>query len=88
MSSSSKLGPRARTIASSGLHQIVESLVEIEKTADVRSVARALRKIGAHVYASAGASTTGFIRVDVAADHLNDVADVSHVLYVEADGRY
>jgi hypothetical protein len=87
MNLSSKLGPRARTLASSRNHQIVDSLVEVAGSADLRNVTRALRKVGAHVFASAIASTTGFIRVEVAADHLNAVAGVSDVIYVEADDR-
>lgn len=88
MTLSSKLGPRARTLASSRNPRIVDSLVEVARTADLQRVSRALRRAGAQVYASAVASTTGFIRVEIAADHLNALANVSDVLYVEADDRF
>jgi len=89
MSLSSKLGPRARTLATSHKPNVVDSLVEVSRNSDLQRLARALRKAGAHeVYVSPLARTTGFIRVEVPADHLNALADVSDdVVYVEADDR-
>ena len=87
MNLSSKLGPRARSLVTSRKPQIVDSLVGFTRTADLRRLSRDLRKAGAQeVYVSPLASTTGFIRVEVPADHLNALADVSDdVVYVEAD---
>jgi hypothetical protein len=82
---SSKLGPRARTLASTATQKLVTSLVEIDHSADIRNVARQLRKAGAYIHGSPAANTTGFIRVEVPADHLNAVAAVSDVVYIEAD---
>jgi len=82
-----KLGPRARSLASSRRNDVVEGLVEVARDSDFRNLKRELEKIGAHVYASAGSRTTGFIRVDVPTRRLNAVAKVTDVLYVEADDR-
>lgn len=81
-----KLGPRARSLASSRKKQIVEGMVEVARGSDFRDLKRELEQAGAHVYASA-APATGFLRVDVPARRLNAVANVSDVLYVEADDR-
>lgn len=88
MSISPKLGPRARNLAFSGSRQVVESLVEIVRSTDLRRISRTLRKFGANVYGAGAASTTGFLRVEVPADHLDDLAQISDVLYIEADDRY
>jgi hypothetical protein len=88
MNLSPKLGPRARTLASSSNARIIDTLVEVSRSANLDRLARALKKTGAHVYASR-ASTTGFIRVEVPANHLNDAAEVSDdVLYIETDDRF
>ena len=67
---------------------MIDTLVEVSRTADLKRISRALSKAGAHVYASPRASTTGFIRIEVPAANLNDAAEVDDVLYIETDDRF
>lgn len=81
---SQKLGPRARRLAcTSKDSQIVESVVEIARSADRLVVEKEIVAAGGIV--RTGIRSSPFLRVDVPVAHLNDLAHVEDVLYVEAD---
>jgi hypothetical protein len=81
---SQKLGPRARRIAATNRDgQIVESVVEIARSADRTIVERQITRAGGRIRSHARSSP--FLRVDVDVAHLNALALCDDVIYVEAD---
>lgn len=80
---SRKLGPQARRIAASHEAQVVEGIAEITHNANVSRLLHELEVLGAHVFTPARNPT--YIRFEIPGNHLEEVASVRDILYVEAE---
>ena len=84
MKYSQKLGPRARRLAATRVEDdVVESVVEVARSADRASVEQEIARAGGRIRSHP--RTSPFMRVDVTVSHLNDLAQVEDVVYVEAE---
>jgi hypothetical protein len=83
MRPSRKLSPEARRIAASHDAHAVEGIAEITQNANVSRLTHDLEVLGAHVFTPARNPT--YIRFEIPANHLEEVANVRDVLYVEAE---
>jgi hypothetical protein len=84
MTFSQKLGPRARRLAATSIEDdVVESVVEVARSANRKVVEREIAQAGGRIRSHAHSSP--FMRVDVTIRHLNDLALVNDVIYVEAE---
>ena len=81
MNLSRKLGPRARYLAETRAAEVVESVVEIARSADLDAFERELKSIGGRFHRRP--RNAGIIAVDIAADHLDLLARLRGVIYVE-----
>ena len=83
MKLSPKLGPRARYLAEARTPEIVESVVEISRSTDLNRFERELESIGGRLHRRP--RNFGVVAVDIAADHLDQLARLRNVRYVETD---
>jgi len=84
MTLSQKLGPRARRLATTSIEDhVVESVVEVARSANRKAVEKEIAEAGGRIRSHARSSP--FMRVDVTVHHLNDVALVDDVIYIEAE---